>query len=148
MELVGGTVRTGDTMNCPGSIQHICCWKAVNMCDVCHWSIAQEQNTTLQPPSSKSTFERKLQLQSMKSDCNLSSRLYMACRATYRNVDQFFGHDNHACSPSLSLGGKLRLRSKADILPWLEVETAAMLHQNHPLWLMQHFWTALLWCRC
>ena len=40
-------------------------------------------------------------------------------------MDQFFSHENHACPPSLSQGGKLRLGSKADIMPCLEVETAA-----------------------
>ena len=40
-------------------------------------------------------------------------------------MDQFFSHENHACPPYMSLGGKLRLGSKADIMPCLEVETAA-----------------------
>ena len=61
----------------------------------------------------------------MKSGCNVFSRLYLSCQVTYDDVDQFIGHDNHACSPSLSLEGKLGLRSKADILPCLEVKTAA-----------------------
>ena len=61
----------------------------------------------------------------MKSDCNLFSRLYLACQARDGDVDQFFSHENHACPPSLSQGGKLRLGSKADLMPCLEVETAA-----------------------
>ena len=61
----------------------------------------------------------------MKSDSNLFSRLYLACQARYGDVYQFFSHGNHACPPSLSQGGKLRLGSKADIMPCLEVETAA-----------------------
>ena len=61
----------------------------------------------------------------MKSDCNLFSRLYLTCQARDGDVDQFFSHENHACPPSLSQGGKLRLGSKADIMPCLEVETAA-----------------------
>ena len=40
-------------------------------------------------------------------------------------MDQFFSHENHACPPSLSQGGKLRLGSKADAKPFLEVDTAA-----------------------
>ena len=61
----------------------------------------------------------------MKSDCNLFSPLYLACQARDGDVDQFFSHENHACPPSLSEGGKLRLGSKADPMPCLEVENAA-----------------------
>ena len=39
-------------------------------------------------------------------------------------MDQFFSHENHDCPPSLLQGGKLRLGSKADIMPCLDVETA------------------------
>ena len=61
----------------------------------------------------------------MKSDCNLFSRIYLACQARYGDVDQFFSHENHAWPPSLSQGGKLRLGSKAYLMPCLEVENAA-----------------------
>ena len=67
----------------------------------------------------------KGKLQSMRSDCNLFSRLYLACQSRDGDVDQFFSHENHACPPSLSQRGKLRLGSKADLMPCLEVETAA-----------------------
>ena len=46
----------------------------------------------------------------------------MSCQATDGDVDQFFGHENHACSPSLSLGGKRSLGS--NVLPCIEVQTA------------------------
>ena len=49
----------------------------------------------------------------------------MACQGRYDGVDQFFSHENHACPPSLPQGYKLRLGSKADLIPCLEVETAA-----------------------
>ena len=39
-------------------------------------------------------------------------------------MDQFFVHENHVCSPSVSLGGKRSLGSNVDILPCLEVKTA------------------------
>ena len=76
-------------------------------------------------PAVKAPSKGKLQLQSMKSDCNLFSRLYLACQGRYGDVYQFFSHENHARPPSLSHGGKLRLGPKADIMPCLEVETAA-----------------------
>ena len=41
-------------------------------------------------PAVKAPSKGKLQLQSMKSDCNLFSRPYLACQAIYGDVDQFF----------------------------------------------------------
>ena len=38
-------------------------------------------------PAVKAPSKGKLQLQSMKSDCNLFSRLYLACRARDGDVD-------------------------------------------------------------
>ena len=64
-------------------------------------------------------------MQSMNSDYNLLSRLCLACQATDGDVDQFFGHENHACTQSVSQGGNLRLGSKAYRLFFLEVETSA-----------------------
>ena len=66
-------------------------------------------------PAVKAPTKGTLQLQSMKSDCNLFSRLCLSCQATDGDVDPFFGHENHACSPSLSLGGKQSLGSKVNI---------------------------------
>ena len=39
-------------------------------------------------------------------------------------MNKFFCHGNHPCPPSLSLGGRLRLGSNADALPYVEVERA------------------------
>ena len=61
----------------------------------------------------------------MKCDCNVFSRLYLACQARDGDVNKFVCHGNHPCPPSLSLGGKLRLGSNADTLPYFEVERAA-----------------------
>ena len=41
-------------------------------------------------PAVKAPSKGKLQLQSMKSDCNLFSRPYLACQAIYGDVDHFF----------------------------------------------------------
>ena len=40
-------------------------------------------------------------------------------------MNKLFCHENHPWPHSLSLGGKLRLGSNADILPYFEVETAS-----------------------
>ena len=76
-------------------------------------------------PAVKETTKGKLQLQSMKSECNLFSQLYLSCHATDGDMDQLFSHENNACSPSLTLGGKRSLSSKVDVLPCIEVKTAA-----------------------
>ena len=61
----------------------------------------------------------------MKSDYTLLSSLCLACQATDGDVDQLFGHENHACTQSGSQGGNLWLGSKAYRLVFLEVETSA-----------------------
>ena len=48
-------------------------------------------------PAVKAPSKGKLQLQSMKSDCNLFSRQYLACQGRDGDVDQFFSQENHAC---------------------------------------------------
>ena len=57
----------------------------------------------------------------MKSDCNLFSRLNLACQARYGDVNKLFCHCNHHCPLSLLL----RLGSNADTLPYSDVETTA-----------------------
>ena len=123
MESVAGTVRKVETI---GQVQYS---KFVDeRLSKCVTPVSDPLPNNKLPlfsrPAVKAPSEGKLQLQSTKSDCNLFSRLYLACQARYGDVDQFFSHENHACPPSLSRGGKLRLGSKADIMPCLEVETA------------------------
>ena len=62
----------------------------------------------------------------MKSDYNFFSRLYVACQARNGDVNKFVCHGNHPCPISLLLGGKLRLGSNADALPYFELETASL----------------------
>ena len=66
-----------------------------------------------------------LQLLSVKSVCNLFSRLYLACQARDGKVNKFVCHGYYPCPLSLSLGGKLRIGSNADTLPYFEVEPTA-----------------------
>jgi hypothetical protein len=76
-------------------------------------------------PTVKSPSKGKLQLKSLKSDCNLFARLYVACQARGGDVDKFFSHENQASPPSLSQGGKLRIGTKADLMHCLEAEITA-----------------------
>ena len=57
---------------------------------------------------------------SLKSDCALFSRLYIACQTRDGDLDNFFKHENHAYPPSLSQLGQLRFGTKADLTDCLE----------------------------
>ena len=71
-------------------------------------------------PRSAVLSKSKLQLKSAKNDCQLFSRLYIGCQNRGSNVDEFFTHENQACPPSISDGGKLRHGSKSDLLQCFE----------------------------
>ncbi len=70
------------------------------------------------PPAKKSNA--KLQVSSLKNDVSLFSRLYIACQSHDGNLNEFFRHENQAYPPFLSQHGKLRIGTKADLLPFLE----------------------------
>ena len=71
-------------------------------------------------PPVKEVSKSKLQVASLKSNCHLFSRLYIACQVRDGNIDKFFEHENQACPPSLSLQGKLRQCQKSQLLECLE----------------------------
>ena len=84
------------------------------------------------PPAKKSSAS--LRVSSLKNDVSLFSRLYIACQSRDGNLEEFFRHENQACPPSLSQHGKLRLGTKADLLPCLEnlIEQNDNLPALHP----------------
>ena len=53
------------------------------------------------------------------TDCELFSRLYIACQSRDGNLDDFFKHENHPYPPSLSVNGDLRYGTKSDLLDCL-----------------------------
>ncbi len=67
-------------------------------------------------PPIKCPSKQKMQVSALKSDCNLFSRLYISCQTRNGDLATFFMHENQSTPPSLSLGGKLRLGMKADLL--------------------------------
>jgi hypothetical protein len=70
----------------------------------------------------KSKVNQKLS--SMKSDCSLFSRLFIACQTRNGDLDDFFRHENQGCPPSLSDEGNLRLpRQKSELANCLEALT-------------------------
>ena len=74
-------------------------------------------------PPQREKSKSSLQVSSLKSDCSLFSRLYIACQARDGNLQDFFRHENQACPPSLSQLGKLRQGTKADLMECLESYT-------------------------
>ena len=67
-----------------------------------------------------------LAVQSLKSDHELFSRLFISCQARGGDSDTFFHYENQAAPPSLSEYGKQRRADKASLLPSLE----AMVQDN------------------
>ena len=73
-------------------------------------------------PPVKCPSKHKMQATALKSDCDLFSWLYIAGQMRDGDLDTFFTHENQSTPPSLSLGGKIRLGTKADLLHCLELE--------------------------
>ena len=71
----------------------------------------------------KSADQKKLII--LRNDCNLFSRLYIACQARGGNLDDVFRHGNAPFPPALSSYGRLRQEIKSELLKCLEVGTKA-----------------------
>ena len=61
-----------------------------------------------------------LQLSSLRNDCALFSKLFIACQTRKGDLGEYFKHENQACPPALSQNGRLREGSKSDLLEYLE----------------------------
>ena len=70
-------------------------------------------------PPVKHPSKQKMQIASLKSDCALFSRLYVACQTRDGDLDTFLTYENQAAPPLLSVGGGLHLGTKADLLQCL-----------------------------
>lgn len=71
-------------------------------------------------PLVRERSRKQLHISSLKNDCLLFSRLYIASQIRHGNLDQFFQHKSQACPPSLSQIGGLRTVTKSDLMPCLE----------------------------
>jgi len=71
-------------------------------------------------PPVREQSKKQLQMSSLKNDCSLFSRLYIASQIRHGDLDEFFKHENQACPPSLSQMGMLRTGTKSDLMPCLE----------------------------
>ena len=76
--------------------------------------------TLFSRPPSRGPSKTNQTITSLKSDCTLFSRLYIATRFRHGDLDNFFKHENQAYPPSLSLLGKLRFGTKSDLVECLE----------------------------
>lgn len=70
-------------------------------------------------PVSKKRNANSLKITELKTDCELFSRLYVACQSRDGDLDEFFRHENHPYPPSLSQCGLLRFGTKCDMLQCL-----------------------------
>ena len=70
-------------------------------------------------PQAKQRSRSKEQVTSLKINCTLFSRLYIACQARQSNLDSFFEHENQACPPSISDMDQLLQGSKSDLMEYL-----------------------------
>ena len=56
----------------------------------------------------------------LKNDCSLYSKLYIACQAREGNLEEFFRYENQPFPPSLSVSGKLRHGKKSELIDCLQ----------------------------
>ena len=127
MESLAGTVMKVKTI---GNDQYTASL-SMNFCQSVWWLSPIHYLLNNRPLFSHPTLEGpskgSLQLLSMKSDCNLFLRLYLASQTRYGDVNKFFCHESHSCPSAMSVTGmqtaaRVKCRS---ILPYFEVETAA-----------------------
>ena len=79
----------------------------------------EQYKLTLNPHKRQRTISYGLVL-SLKSDCNLFSRLYVASQFRDVNLNDYLSNENQPCPPSVSARGKLKLGTKSDIVRCLE----------------------------
>lgn len=60
------------------------------------------------------------ELRSLKSNCELFSRMYISCQSRNGDMNEFFRHENQAAPPSLSDMGGLRHCTKSDLIGCVE----------------------------
>ena len=83
------------------------------------------------PPVLEKT-KSQLQVTSLRNDCSLFSRLYIASEVRNGNLDEFFEHENQAYPPELTQNGKLRSGSKSDLVGCLEDLVTSQEKTNNP----------------
>ena len=80
-------------------------------------SSATTSHSSRPPVREKSSKQLKATL---KNNCSLFSRLYIASQVRNGDLDEFFKHENLACPPEISHMGVLRNGTKSDLLSCLQ----------------------------
>ena len=62
----------------------------------------------------------KVEINTLKKNCQLFSQLYVACQVRDGNLSEFFRHENHSCPHGLSKNQNMRSGNKADLVSCLE----------------------------
>ena len=75
--------------------------------------------STFTMATKKNVSKNKAQVNVLKEDCSLFSRLYIACQVRDGNLEEFFRYENQPWPPSLAKLGQLRDGQKADLLKCL-----------------------------
>ena len=75
-----------------------------------------KQNKFPRISSTVSKQTKPAQIATLKQDCNLFARLYIASQSRQGNLDEFFAHENQPYPPALSQFGRLRPTSKSLLL--------------------------------
>ena len=71
-------------------------------------------------PPIRQKSSKQIQMSSLKSNCSLFSRLYIASQTRDGDLQEFFKHENQAYPPALSQGGVLRSGIKSELVHCLE----------------------------
>ncbi|KAK3918979.1 Chromosome-associated kinesin KIF4 [Frankliniella fusca] len=64
--------------------------------------------------------KKTTEVSNLKSEVQLFSRLFIVAREREMDLDNFFAHENQIYPPAISLSGKLRTGTKADLVEKLE----------------------------
>ena len=78
-------------------------------------TIKKNKLTLFSHARQKKVSSMKITISTLRSDCSLFSRLYVASQTRNGNLDEFFAHENQPYPPSLSHAGNLNLGTKSHI---------------------------------
>ena len=70
--------------------------------------------------SVKKTSTQKVEITTLKKNCQLFSQQYVACQIRNGNLNDFFRHENQSFPPSLSKNGDIRTGNNTDLIQCLE----------------------------
>ena len=70
--------------------------------------VSKNKSALFSTPQTKQRSRSKEQVASLKTNCTLFSRFYIACQARQSNRDSFIEHENQACPQSIPDMGQLR----------------------------------------